>query len=347
MKNAGIISLVSVFMLVLLVLPASAGIRTDFNTELIYRYMKGHDAPATFDLPGVELSPQITLTGESGDIMTLAFQIFAGGTMHDAMKDMHYGNAYLLIPTGLGKPTFKIGQQIIPFGNLAEYDTHSQIMQTLYAKSLGLRIDSGLSVYGMAGKYDYWAMVGNGNGPGFMDNDHNKVISGRIARTYSINTTDLRLGLSALHGNLPHYMPGEDVYQDMMGMPMKELTEAKSRYALDLEVSNGPLLVRGEIVGGKNDLRNGSNPVLKGDAIGYYAEVRYALNDRWEVMGKYDYWRPYAPIDEITTSTGLGLQYAINKNLQLQLAVERFENKNISGVPEHRDMATLQIGASF
>lgn len=300
----------------------------------------------TFDLPGLVLSPQFTLTGTSGDIFTLAFDIYSGGSMTGPMKDMHYGNAYLVIPTGLGKPTVKLGQQVIPFGQLAEYDTHSQIIQNLYAKSLGLRIDTGVSVYGIWGDLDYWFMISNGTGPNRMDNDNNKLLSARIAKTVPVGISDLRIGLSALHGNLPHYMIGKDVYQDMMGMPMENFKETKTRFALDAELSTGPLLLRGEFVTGTNKLNTGSG-IKEGTAIGYYTEARYPLNSNAELLAKFDYWRPYWPNPETTTSTGLGVTYFINKNLELQLAAERFNNYNITGVRQQKDHITLQVGASI
>ena len=324
--------------------PGFAGIRTDLKSEFYFRFADDDQMKGTFELPGIELNPAFTLVGESGDLLTLAFQIYSGGAMSGPMKDMHYGNAYLLIPTGLGKPTFKLGQQIIPFGQLAEYDTHSQIIQNLYAKSLGLRIDTGVSVYGMLGDYDYWFMVSNGTGPNRIDADRNKVITGRIAKTFQVGNSDLRLGVSALCGNLPHYMPGEDVYQDMMGMPKETFTETKTRYALDAEYSGGPILFRGELVAGKNKLDTGTG-VIYGDAFGYYMELRYPLSNRIEILGKYDYWRPYAPLNETTTSKALEINFAMNKNLELQFAAERFNNYNISGIPAERDRVTVQIGA--
>jgi len=342
-------------LLMSIALPASAEIRIDLRGEAYFRFGEGliqrsvnnvwtADWASNFELSGVELDPRFTLSNESGDLLILAFQIYVNGSMMGAMKEMHYGNGYLIIPTGLGKPTFKLGQQVIPFGQLAEYDTHSQIIQNLYAKSLGLRIDSGASIYGMLGKYDYWLMIGNGAGPNKMEYDLDKVITGRIAKTYQLGNSDLRLGLSALYGNLPYYELGKDAYQAMVGVPTK--FETKTRYALDAELSAGPILVRSELIKGTNKPTTGMS-TIEDDAIGYYIELRYVLFSGVEVIGKYDYWQPYISENKNTTTTTLGLNYTINKNLEFQFAAERFNNNNISGIPAQHDRFTLQLGTFF
>lgn len=330
-----------------LALPTFASLQSGLNSELSFRYFSD-DHSNSFDLAGVELNPQFTLQGESGDLLTLAFQIYVGGSMHNAMKDMHYGNAYLLIPTGLDKPTLKIGQQVIPFGQLAEYDTHSQIIQTLYPKTLGLRIDTGVSVFGILGKYDYWLMVSNGNGPNRTDNDDDKVLTARIARSFTTANSDLRIGLSGLTGVLPYFKPGEDIAQNMHANPDRNATETKTRYALDIEYSNGPALFRGELVSGKNRLKIGDS-VITGDAWGYYGELRYLIVPDFEVIGKYDYWRPNDTSKANFTSQAIGFKYNLNKNLELQFAYERFNNNHVHvmEIPAQREAITLQLGASF
>ena len=340
--------ILSLLFLVFAFQPAFAALQAEFGSALYFRYSDSSDMDPGFDLPGIELNPRFTLSGDAGDLLTLAFQIFTNGTMHGTMKDLHYGNAYLIIPTGLDKPTIKLGQQVLPFGQLAEYDTHAQIIQNLYAKTIGLRIDTGISLYGLAGAYDYWLMISNGNGPNRADSDNNKLITARIARKFILGSSDLKVGFSGLRGNLPYFKPGHDAIQAMHAARASDYFEAKTLVALDAELSFGPFLFRGELVTGRNKLHHiPTGSVTEGNAMGYYTEVRYALSDSLELIGKYDSWKPYDHRQERVTSNALGLNYSINKNVELQLAAERFDNHNIADAPKHRESYTLQVSVYF
>jgi hypothetical protein len=112
----------------------------------------------------------------------------------------HFGEAYVMVPLGLRLPTIRVGQAVIPFGLLADYDTHTQIIQTQYARTLGLRLDPGIGFQGDLGKTAYALWVSNGTGPYLMDNNRNKVVTARIAPKFMLGNAEMTWGVSGLAG---------------------------------------------------------------------------------------------------------------------------------------------------
>ena len=158
-----------------------------------------------FELMGAEGNIQAQVTGATRDILTALIQVRAGGAMSGWTSGFHFGEAYALFPLGLSLPTIRVGQAVIPFGLLADYDIHTQIIQTPFAKTLGLRLDPGLGVLGVLGHTDYHLWLSNGNGPDMMDNDKGKVFTARVAPRFLLGDADVTLGLSGLYGSLPYW----------------------------------------------------------------------------------------------------------------------------------------------
>ena len=259
----------SLLALVLVAGIAVAGTSVRLGGALYPRYT--YDAMGDgFELMGAEANIQAQVSGETRDIVTALIQVRAGGAMSGWTSGFHFGEAYALFPLGLSLPTIRVGQAVIPFGLLADYDIHTQIIQTPFAKTLGLRLDPGLGVLGVLGHTDYKLWVSNGNGPDAMDNDRGKVVTARVAPRFLVGDADVTLGLSGLAGSLPYW--SLDSLLNMDEGP--RFYRVKYRLGLDNTTDWGPLTMRLEGVAGKDSSM--SQPFV----FGYYVEARYAVM-RW------------------------------------------------------------------
>ncbi|MCX6841669.1 MAG: hypothetical protein NTX53_05245 [candidate division WOR-3 bacterium] len=233
---------------------------------------------SSFDLMSAEGNIQAQVTSETRDILTALIQVRAGGAMSGWTSGFHFGEAYALFPLGLSLPTIRVGQAVIPFGLLADYDIHTQIIQTPYARTLGLRLDPGLGVLGVLGHIDYRLWLSNGNGPDRMDNDMGKVFTVRLAPRFLLGDADVTLGLSGLYGSLPYWSLDSLAKMDEGPRSYK----VKYRLGLDNTTDWGPLTLRLEGVAGKDSTL--AQPLV----FGYYGEARYALVRWLEPMVAYD-----------------------------------------------------------
>jgi len=262
---------------------AVAAVRVDVNGGLYPRFLVSAKK-SSFFLMGAEATVRAQVTSRTRDILTAAVQLTAGSAMQGWTTGFHFGEAYVLFPTGLRLPTIRIGQAVIPFGLMADYDIHSQIVQTSFARSLGLRLDPGIGILGSLGPADYWLWVSNGNGPYVMDNDVDKVITTRIAPTFLLGDAEVTAGLSGLFGSLPHW--SLDSLSAMVSGPRDYA--AKYRLGLDNTTDWGPLTLRLEGIIGKDSTL--SHPLV----FGYYGEARYSFAYWIQALGKYDGWHTEA-----------------------------------------------------
>jgi hypothetical protein len=240
----------------------------------IYPRYTADDMGSSFELMAAEAVVQAQVTGETKDIVSAVMQVYAGGVMSGWARGFHLGEAYVLLPLGLSLPTIRVGQAVVPFGLLADYDTHTQIIQTTYAKTLGLRLDPGVGVLGALGQWQYAVWLSNGNGPDRMDNDGNKLVTARVAPRFLWGDAELTLGLSGLAGSLPYWS------LDSIASQVEGPRSYKRKYRLGLDNTTdwGPSTLRLEAVAG----HDGS---IDGAAVyGYYAEARYALVNWLEAL---------------------------------------------------------------
>ncbi|MBN2465066.1 hypothetical protein JXD38_05535 [candidate division WOR-3 bacterium] len=254
-----------------------AGTSVQLHGGLYSRYTYGA-MESGFTLMGAEADIQAQVTGETRDILTALVQLRAGGAMSGWTMGFHFGEAYALLPLGLSLPTVKVGQAVIPFGLLADYDVHGQVIQTPFARTLGLRLDPGLGVLGVLGRTDYRLWLSNGNGPDMMDNDRGKVVTARVAPRFLLGDAEVTLGLSGLAGSLPYW--SLDSLPKMIEGP--RLYVSKYRLGLDNNVDWGPLIIRLEGSAGKDSSL--SQPLV----YGYYGEARYAVTRWLEPIVAYD-----------------------------------------------------------
>jgi hypothetical protein len=258
---------------------AIAGTSVKLGGAIYPRYALS-DMECMFELMGAEATVQAQVTGETRDVLSLALQVYTAGAMEGWLKSMHFGEAYAMFPLGLSLPTIRVGQAVVPFGLLEGYDVHTQIVQTTYAKSLGLRLDPGIGALGDLGQLHYALWLSNGNGPDRMDNDRGKVVTARVSPKFLLGDAEMTFGLSGLYGSLPYW--SLDSFVNFSKGPQSYAT--KYRLGLDNTTDWGPLTMRLEGVAGRDSTFSGAN------VFGYYAEARYAFISWLEVLGKYDGW---------------------------------------------------------
>ncbi len=259
-----------------------------FNPAIYSRYVDNTDeTPSSFNLMAAELMITGNMSHENRDVLTGAAQICIAGTMHGWAKSMHQGIAYINIPIGIGKPSIKIGQQVIPFGLLAWYDTHGRVFQNPYAFTIGERIDAGISAQGLIGPVDYWYMISNGSGPNIMDQNNNKVQTIRIAYTNNSNWYDLIAGLSLLRGILPNF--SDDPFRNMMAEPDSLIM--KNRVAIDGKFSNPYFELIGELIIGTDGSWHSISDLSDQGNLGAYLEFNIPMIAGIETIGMYSYWQ--------------------------------------------------------
>jgi len=262
------------------------------NGRLDYRLMNMNQPDMSTtkgELMAGEIESTATISNKDRDVLDLALQfpyLTQMKGIDDRGKEMHFGNAYGVYKFGLGKPNLRFGQFVVPFGNLTYYETHTRPLQSLYPESLGVRIDRGVSLEGMAGNYDYWAAAMNGNGPRG-DNNGSPIVVGRVARRYDLANGTLNAGVSALYGkDMPRFSTLVDPLMDDssmagdMGMPALDFTD-KSRLGIDAEYSAGPNLWRAELVAGRDG---------DGSVNGQFLQWNRAIDDKHEVSLQATRW---------------------------------------------------------
>ncbi|MFO7675050.1 MAG: hypothetical protein R6X12_01850 [bacterium] len=290
---------------------AIGGVQVRTNGAL-YPWFRFDGAMNSFMLMGAELDVQATVTSATRDLFSVALQLNAGTAMPGWTSSFHFGEAYAVIPLGLSRPSVRVGQAVIPFGLMADYDVHNQIIQTSFARTVGLRLDAGIGILGTLGPTGYWLQVSNGSGPFAMDGDRDKVITTRIAPTFLAGDAELTVGLSGLVGVLP-YWPMDSLPRMADG---PTAFARKFRLGLDNTTDWGPVTLRLEGVAGRDSS-------LAGPAgFGYYAEARWALGWPVELIAKYDGWHQQeAGAWRSARSLGLGTTLRLPELTGLDLQV--------------------------
>ena len=259
----------------------------------------GVSTPDAFRAMDAEVDMRLSLNHGGQEFAAFALEPVVATEMSGRGRQMHFSNYYGVFNFGVGKPKLRIGQFIVPFGTLAEYDTHLMVLQTPYARTLGIRMDRGLELDALRAGMDLRLSVTSGDGRGRHDGGYAAVA--RAARDYERGNDTFRLGLSALHGK---NMPVLETMPDPL--PMGEESAplewvSKDRLAADLDWLHGRDNIRAELVAGWDDGRfvNGTwvlfnhpfsyktDLTVQGDhwrqgsgsVVGVGAELRYRLDD--------------------------------------------------------------------
>jgi len=229
-------------------------------------------------LMSAEVDLRFSVNHDGNEVASFALSPDLATSMTGRARDMHLGNYYSVWNFGVDKPKLKLGQFVVPFGTLAEYDTHTLSLQTPYARTLGIRIDQGLEAEWLSGGRDYRLSLTSGDGRGQQNGSFAAAF--RTARDYEVGNDAYRLGLSALLGHgMPVFathaasLPGTDV----------PITRAdKTRLALDLDWLHVVDNIRGEVVAGWDD-----SDFVNGQWVSYNHPFSYSTDltlqaDRWQ-----------------------------------------------------------------
>lgn len=297
------------------------------------------------------MAAEVEAFGSYGQHLDFGLQVPLVTSMTGRGRGMHFGNEYVILKGKIGQPTIKAGQFVIPFGNLADYETHSRIFQPLYANSLGVRIDPGIEVDGYLGDAEYQVAVTNGNGPFKGDIDGNKVITARISKKLQVGDDDLEIGISALKGRLPVFsllndplMDGSDAMlinvrnDERVGQNDPSGFADKTRYGLDAEYYRGIDLIRAEVVVGSDD-GHGAN--------GQWIQVEHPLNYKTSVIGMLGRWQQSTGS---FAGWGIGVEHNLQDNKTLRVAYQnRRINERLQDMPMKMSMPmfTMQYLVEF
>jgi hypothetical protein len=127
----------------------------------------------------------------------------------NGVKEFAIGEAYvsyrLPILTDTDSTSYlRVGQFVLPVGLMATYDTHQEIIQSLYAEGIGERTDWGAALDGrFYGVLDYNFAVTAGDGPGHLYAVPDRVVSFRLGRLLLKKYFTINIGGSLLGGRLP------------------------------------------------------------------------------------------------------------------------------------------------
>jgi hypothetical protein len=293
-------------------------------------------------LMSAELETSATIANAERDLIDVAVQWPALTAMDGPDgrgKEMHFGTAYAMYKFGLGKPNLRVGQFTVPFGNLTYYETHTRPLQTLYANSLGVRIDHGVSLEGPFQEYDYWLALMSGNGAR-QDNNTSPTIVGRVGRRLDLPHGTLLAGISALHGSdIPRFSPLVDPFMEeemlINGMPMPaEVLTDKFRVGVDAEFSTGRDLWRAELIGGSDS---------DGSVNGQFLQWNRALLRDREVTAQAVRWEQP---DGYRVRIGAALSQRLDQYATFRLALERISG-HVAGDAHSETMLTFQYLREF
>lgn len=251
-------------------------------------------------LHGAFVNLRQVISDESGDRYILVGQVDANNNF----EELEAYQVYAQVKGPLGRINLRAGRYILPFGLLANLDTERQLIQTLEPLSLGIKLDTGVQVFGFTGPLDYAVSVSQGTGT-LDDPDDNKLLVARLGMQREVG----RWGLSYLDGRV---VTDDDEF-------LQPGRFDRQRLALDGELDLWPWLLRGELIAGEDDGRSVYGGVLLAD---------YDLNARLSLNTKLAWWNSSDDAREVA----LGMSYRLPRNVILR-AADTYQRLN--GAGEH------------
>jgi hypothetical protein len=232
---------------------ASAGLKlsaVEILPRLDLRAKAGQPIAETLRVQQGELGLRFSVDNGEKEWASFALQGVVETPMTGRARQMHFSNFYTVANLGVGKPKVKLGQFVVPFGTLAEFDTHALLLQTPYAHTVGLRLDRGVALEGFVDDWDYWLSVTSGNGR----NRHNGSYATnlRVARDQDLGDDFVRVGFSYLEGKHMPTFPTSPMAVPM-GMDGMVTFSDKRRLAVDVDWLRGIDNIRAELVLGQDD----------------------------------------------------------------------------------------------
>ena len=182
-----------------------------------------------YALHGAEVNIKYTYADERGDRLITFIQVPYSSHYKSEMFLHHYGDAYLIVKGSLEQPNIKIGRFDIPFGLLKTFDSHFSIAPQLFDRSLGLKKDIGAEVFGYYKIFTYDISFTQGFNS-FEKPRNDRPITFRLG----LDNDAVKYGISYL--NATH----------SMGAMAKT-----KRIGIDIEKNINPIILRGEVVIGR------------------------------------------------------------------------------------------------
>lgn len=261
--------------------------------------------------------------------------------------DVQVGEAYVTYRLPIMTETdstayLKVGQFILPFGLLPVYDTHLQILQSLYPEAIGERIDEGVGVEGrFYGVLDYRFAITAGVGPNHLLIDPNRVVTFRLGRLFATPYGTFSFGGSLLDGQLPvTEVNPETGFAPALAPSGRILAPygyvSKTRIAGDGQWNYRAVTVRGEAMTGADDNTR---------VLGYFAEGDYRFAPGLTMVLARTYWN-YGVADSTSGDNAIGLNITYGSNLAVRTLYE--DQRNVPEVaPLNETLATTHLRHLF
>ena len=237
----------------------------------------------------------------------------------------------------------KLGQFQLPFGLLAVYDPHLDVIQPLYSQALGLRLDWGL---GISGRFysvlNYDFAITAGVGPNHVALARNKVTTVRLGRTFVTRNGTVNVGGSLLAGRLPITDINKDhPFSDDLPPSSQPADDRgyiqKTRIGGDATLQYSNIVARGEVVTGAD----GDQKVL-----GYFLQGEYHTSDRLTgVLARSFYQYPSG--DSTYSRNSIGVVYLIDPKATLRAVYEVLSDTPSNQPSAERKRFTVQILLRF
>lgn len=266
----------------------------------------------------------------------------------NGIKQFAVGEAYvsyrLPIMTDTDSTAYvKIGQFALPVGLMATYDTHQEILQSLYPIAIGERTDWGAAVSGrFYGVLDYNFAITSGTGPGNFYSVPDRVVAFRLGRLFVTQYGTFNLGGSLLGGRLP-----VTEINPLTGFP-PELApsgkldpvygyEEKTRVIGDGQWTYRNITARGEAMYGY-DTNN--------SAAGAFLENEYRFAPGLSAILADTYWN-YGVNDSYTSDIATGINISYGRGIVIRTLYEFQRNvpetHSIANPDINRQIFTLQV----
>jgi hypothetical protein len=273
----------------------------------------------------------------------------------NGVKEFAIGEAYasyrLPIMTDTDSTAYvRVGQFVLPVGLMATYDTHQEIIQSLYAEGIGERTDWGAAIDGrFYGVLDYNFAIAAGTGPGHLYAVPDRVVSFRLGRLFLTKYGTFNLGGSLLGGRLPVTEVDPATGFPPVLPPSGKLTAPygyvdKTRLIGDGQWTYRAMTARGEVMDGSD----GNTSVL-----GSFVEGEYRFAPGLSAVLADSYW-DYGVGDSTSSdiSTGLNISYGrgivVRTVYEFQRDVPSDLTKTLAEITTHnRRVFTVQVLLRF
>jgi hypothetical protein len=266
----------------------------------------------------------------------------------NGIKEFAIGEAYLSYRLPVATDTdstayVKVGQFQLPVGLMATYDSHQEILQSLYPEGIGERTDWGATIGGrFYGVLDYNFAVTAGTGPGNLYAIPDQVQTFRLGRLFVTQYGTFNLGASVLGGRLPvtEVDPVTGFPPDLP--PSGKVTapdgyQQKSRIIGDGQWTYRNVSCLGEVMSGYDD---------KTSVQGSFIENEYRFAHGLSAVLADSFWN-YGIAESISSDVVGGLNIAYGQDIVVRTLYEFQRNvpeiTEVGDAPRNRQIFTLQV----